>query len=117
MNSKSEIFIGGRTLNFFGKEIRKSEIIGDITVIVFQGDYPPQEIPYSNALAVRNSDGTIIWEIENNPELDVGNPYEGVVDNGPFLIFFKSKSHRVAVNRHNGKILRNIDLNTGRRPW
>lgn len=117
MDSKSEIFVSGKVINFFGKEIRCAEVCGEITVVVFQADYPPRQIGYNNALAIRNFDGTVLWEVECDPNLDLGNPYEGVVDNGPFLIFVKAKSQSVAVNRHNGKILRNIDLVTGRRPW
>lgn len=117
MSKKSEIIIAGKTLSFFNQEIRKSEELGDITVLIFQGDYPPLEKNYHNALAVNNSNGTVVWEIESDSKLDFQNPYEGVVDNGPYLIFFKAKGHRIAVNRHNGKILRNVDLMTGQRPW
>ena len=117
MCDSSIIKIGGKMLNFYSKKIRVAEICEEITVIIFQGDYPPLKKDYNNALAVKNSDGTIIWEIERDSEIDFENPYEGVVDNGPFLIFFKAKSHKIAVNRYNGKILRNIDLMTGQRPW
>ncbi len=117
MSGKYKIDIGGKTLNFHSKEIRKAETLSEITVIIFQGQYPPLDKEYSNALAVNNSDGTIIWEIEQDKEMDLGNPYESVVDNGPYLIFFKAKGHKIAVNRYNGKILRNIDLMTGQRPW
>jgi len=117
MSSKSKIVIGGKTLNFHSKEIRAAEIFREITIIIFQGDYPPSKREYNNALAVDNLDGTIIWEIEMDGKLDFENPYEGVVDNGSFLIFFKAKGHKIAVNRYNGKIIRNIDLMTGQRPW
>ena len=66
----------------------------------------------NNIVAIDKSKGVIIWEVEADEKLDYKNPYEDVVNGGAFLIFFKSTGLKVAVNRHNGKILRSIDLNT-----
>ena len=64
MSNKSEIRIGDKTLSFFNKEIRKVEKFGEITIVILQGDYPPLKKNYDNALAVNNSNGTIIWKID-----------------------------------------------------
>ena len=85
--------------------------------MIFEGDYPPKDKLYNNVVAYSVSDGTMLWRVEVDEKLDYRNFYEGVVDNGQFLIFFKIQGHKIAVDRYTGQILKNIDLMSGRRPW
>ena len=100
----------------FSHQIFSVDQFPDITVILFKV-FPVLKRYYNNAIAIDNTNGKEIWEIELDCDLDFKNPYEGVVDHGDYLIFFKARSHKIAINRKTGKIEREIDLMTGSKPW
>ena len=116
-HKNKEIEIGGKILKFVNEEIASAYKFGNTVLIVLQGDYPQKEKNYNNVIAVNASNGIIIWEVEEDSERDFKNPYEGAIDAGSYFILFKANSDKVPVNKMNGRILRNMDLMTGQRPW
>ncbi|HZV71876.1 MAG TPA: hypothetical protein VFG10_20190 [Saprospiraceae bacterium] len=111
-----EVTISGIEHRLSDKEIYSVDQFQDITVIIFKV-FPVLLRYYNNAIGIDNTNGKMIWEIEQDVDLDLQNPYEGVLDHGDYLIFFKTRSHKIAINRKTGKIERDIDLMTGSKPW
>ena len=116
-HEKSSLVIAGIKIDFFSKEISSAYSFNDITLVILQGDYPPQNKCYNNVLAIDSSNGKILWEVEKDENIDFNNPYEGASDAGAYFILFKANSDKIPINKLTGQILRNIDLMTGQRPW
>ena len=108
--------IAGMELSF-PNEIFSVNEYKDISIVILKADSSLLDKSYNNVIAINNENGTIIWEIEEIPSIDFRNPYEGVYDAGSFFVFFKANSVKVCVNKNNGKIMRNLNLNNKGRPW
>jgi outer membrane protein assembly factor BamB len=114
---ENSLLIGDKEINFYTKKIGSAYKFENIVIIIFEGDYPQKDKNYNNAVALDFKSGILLWEIELDDTIDFNNPYEGVSDAEAYFIFFKANSGKYAVNKLNGKIIRNIDLMTGSRPW
>ena len=114
--TEKKIIINGKELTFKNESIHIAYDFDNIIIVVLKGDYPPLEKNYNNVLAF-NKQGVLVWEVEKNDEDDFKNPYEGSIHNGSYLILFKAKGQRIAINVTNGKIIKNIDLISNSRPW
>ena len=115
--NNSTIKIGDKEISFFNKKIGSAYQFNDIVIIIFEGDYPQKNMNYNNVVALDFNSGVLLWEIEMDVNIDFNNPYEGVSDAGAYFIFFKANSGKYAVNKLNGKLIKNIDFMTGNRPW
>lgn len=114
---KKQLNLGDETLTFDNEIIRRVEFFDDLCIVIFEILEPKENISYNNVIAIDTNKAEIIWEIERDEKLDKFNPYMVVFDAGFYLLFQKSNDTRYAINKSNGKIIRSIDLNTGRRPW
>ncbi len=114
--TKNEIQVGKNRIQF-PIEIFATYHFGQLMIIIFKGDYPQLEKCYNNAVAVNIEDGVLLWEVEQNFDVDYQNPYEGVHDAGAYLIFFKANSLRVYVNKNDGKILNSFNFIKKNRPY
>jgi hypothetical protein len=112
MNS---IVINNKEIIFF-KEILQDHIFKDIIIIIFEVDKIKKDVNYNNVIAL-NLEGMIIWEVEEDGDYDFINPYEGVTDLESYIVLFKANSQRVAINKLNGKILKNLSPINKSRPY
>jgi len=81
---------------------------------------------YDNVIAISCSTGKLIWKVEKhiNPKEKNGKfnslgPFQDALPytNKDYIVLTKAHGWKVLVNKSDGKIIRNIDLNTGNRPW
>jgi|SRR5690606_23195960 len=75
-----------------------------------------------NVFAIDLKQERLIWKIQKHPisEIDHLNPYVGILRKlctKDYIVLSKADSRKVAVNPQTGKILNDIDLNKGQRPW
>ncbi|WP_142785554.1 hypothetical protein [Changchengzhania lutea] len=115
-SDKKSVILNKKSLEFQNETIYKVYDFNDLHIVILNASRPLKKINYNNVIAF-NANGILIWEVESDEKYDLENPYEGALFNGFYLILFKAKGQRVAVNYTNGKIIKNIDLNIGNRPW
>ena len=114
---ESRLRIGDKEINFYTKKIGSAYKFEEIVIIIFVGDYPQKDKNCNNVIALNFNSGILLWEIELEEKLDFNNPYVSVSDAIAYFIFFKANSGKYAINKLNGKIIRNIDLMSGNRSW
>jgi|SRR5690606_36361206 len=115
--NKNKLQVNDKIISFENEIIRKYKVFGNLCIVIFDVVQPEKDKYYNNVIAIDISNEFIIWEIEKNKKLDKQNPYMSVFDSDFYFIFQKSNDTRYAVNKKNGEIIKNIDLNTGNRPW
>lgn len=112
------INVDGNTINSADGKILTSVLYKGILIAFHEMTSDSKQ----NVFAVDLNQKKLVWKIEENPirERDHLNPYVGLLrklctDN--YIVLSKQDSWRVAVDPNTGKILTDIDLNKGNRPW
>ena len=124
--NNNSIIVNSVETKLESKKIRKIIEIKDLIIIIFSIPVVDPNIAYNNVIAIDVKSGHVKWQIEKyfDPKEESKNrkyktlgPFLEVYDSKNHLIFSKTHGWRVPVDPSNGKIIKNIDLNTGKRPW
>jgi hypothetical protein len=109
-------------ITFPSQKVKEAVLHGDYVITVFSYGRSDSQDYFRNVVAVDLETHQQIWQVEGNPDQnrDYRNPYVGIAKKlctSDYIVLIKLDSWKVAVDPKTGKILTDIDLNTGQRPW
>lgn len=100
--------------------------IDDLLLIILKENSGLDGVILDNVIAVSNETGKIIWQVENyqdsNKKSSVRKDLGAFIGALPYsdkdyIVLTKAHGWKVLVNKKDGRIVRDIDLNIGNRPW
>lgn len=106
--------------------IEKCIELDGLQLVIFKVDRIDPDKFYNNVIAFDVKDGGYLWTLEHfedkresskNGQFRSLGPITNITSGGDFLIFFKTHGWKIPVDPDTGKIIKDLDLNLGGRPW
>ena len=116
--------IKGKTTTFEKRAYALTHIDNLLFVILEESPFDPNKA-YDNVFAVDMDSGEVKWQVEefldprekNGQYMSMGPFLNAIPGDENYIILTKNNGWSVPVDLESGKIIRDLNLNAGGRPW